>query len=154
MKKLLITFLFLIPILVFAQNQVTLPRPGLTPDSPFYFLDRFFETLQEFFTFNPEAKARLQVTFAGERIAEIKILLETKGVEAKGLDVAQSRLQANIARAAEILQSEKEKGRDVSQLSKDLEDEFEAREKLLEESFKEQERTLKIKEREIKAKII
>ena len=79
---------------VFAQSQqAALPSAGLTPESPFYFLDKFGEALRSFFTFNPEGKAHLQITFAAERIAEIKVVLETKGVDAKGLEVAQGRQQ-------------------------------------------------------------
>ncbi|MEK9183862.1 MAG: DUF5667 domain-containing protein, partial [Patescibacteria group bacterium] len=63
--------LLLVPFLVFAQNGTTLPNAGLTPESPFYFLDKLGEALREFFTFNPEGKARLQIAFAAERVAEI-----------------------------------------------------------------------------------
>ena len=105
---------------VLAQTDNTLPNAGLTPDSPFYFLDKLGEVLQEFFTFNPQAKARLQLEFAGERIAEIKIVLETNGVKAKGLDVAKLRLESNIQKATEIIKDEKLKGNDVTELQKRL----------------------------------
>ena len=68
---------FLVASLVSAQNQAVLPNAGFTPESPFYFLDKFGEALRSFFTFNPEGKARLQITFAAERVAEIKVILET-----------------------------------------------------------------------------
>lgn len=151
-QLLLISLLFL-PILVFAQNQAVLPNAGLTPESPFYFLDRFGEALREFFTFNPEGKARLQITFAAERIAEIKIILETRGINAKGLEVAQSRLQANIAKAAGIVESEKSKGKDVSELAKSISEDFDANKEALKQTFKDQERFLETKEDELKAKI-
>src|SRR3989344_1858602 len=104
----------------FAQNQTALPSAGLTPESPFYFLDKLGETLREFFTFNPEGKARLQITFAAERVAEIKVILETKGIEARGLDVAQARLQEHLGNAAEIVIKQKGEGKDVSKLAKEL----------------------------------
>ncbi|MDI6798656.1 MAG: DUF5667 domain-containing protein [Candidatus Aenigmarchaeota archaeon] len=47
-----------------------LPGAGITPDSWLYGFDRFFERVQLFFTFDPAAKARLRLQFAGERIAE------------------------------------------------------------------------------------
>ena len=137
----------------FAQNQTALPSAGLTPESPFYFLDKLGETLREFFTFNPEGKARLQITFAAERVAEIKVILETKGVEAKGLEIAQSRLQANLAKAAAIVTGQKSKGKDVSALAKELDDEFEGPKTALEQSFKEQERILEAQKKDLKAKI-
>lgn len=117
-------------------QQMILPSAGLTPESPFYFLDRFGETLRQFFTFNPEAKARLQIEFSGERISEIKLMIEEKGPEAKGIAVAQSLLLANVAKAAEIVQEEKTAGKDVTALANNLDDEFDAREKLLDQIFK------------------
>src|SRR3990167_9395945 len=138
---------------VFAQNQAVLPNAGLTPESNFYFLDKFGEALREFFTFNPEGKAHLQITFASERIAEIKVILETKGVEAKGLEIAQSRLQANLARAAGIVEDEKSKGKDVSRLAKELDDELEKPKSALADSFKAEKRVLEAKENELKTQL-
>ena len=122
---LVLTVFFSLEIDVFGQNtQFKLPKAGITPDSFFYFLDSFLESLQEFFTFNPEGKAHLQITFAAERIAEIKVLLERKGVEAKGLDIAQSKLRAHLAKAVDIISDQKAKGKDVSNLAKELDDKF------------------------------
>lgn len=150
--KIFIISLILTPVLVLAHHTA-LPSPGLTPESPFYFLDRLGEALQEFFTFNPEGKARLQITLAAERVAEVKIILETKGVKAPGLAVAQERLQANLARATAIVTDEKSKGKDVSALARDLSDEFGGSKSALEDTFKQEKRELKIKEEELKAKI-
>ena len=136
-----------------AQNQVVLPNAGLTPESPFYFFDRFGETLREFFTFNPEGKARLQITFAAERVAEIKVILDIKGVQAKGLEVAQSRLKAHLASAADIVTDQKAEGKDVSKLAKELNDKFESPKSALKQSFKEQEKALEAQEKKLKAKI-
>lgn len=140
---------------VFAQGtQANLPSAGLTPESSFYFLDRLGENLRQFFTFNPEAKAKLQIEFAGERIAEIKVIIEEKGVNAKGLAIAQSLLQANVAYAAEIVSEEKTSGKDVSALAKTLNDEFDARDKLLEQTFKDAKAQLKAQRKEIKTNLL
>ncbi len=153
-KFVLISLLF-IPFLVFAQSsQTRLPGAGLTPESAFYFLDRLGENLRQFFTFNPEAKAKLQIEFAGERIAEIKVMVEEKGVNAKGLAVAESLLQANVAYAAEIVSEEKTSGKDVSALAKTLNDEFDARDKLLEQTFKDAKAQLKAQRKEIKTNLL
>ncbi|HEY4505816.1 MAG TPA: hypothetical protein VJG67_03955 [Candidatus Paceibacterota bacterium] len=151
-KSIFISFLF-IPVLVFAHEPVALPNAGLTPESAFYFVDKIGEALREFFTFNPEGKAHLQIDFAAERIAEIKIILETKGVNAKGLEVAQSRLQANIAKAAGIVEGEKSKGKDVSELAKNISEDFDANKEALKQALKDQEHSLEAKEDELKAKI-
>ncbi|MFA4827551.1 MAG: DUF5667 domain-containing protein [Candidatus Shapirobacteria bacterium] len=161
MKKAFVSSMFALVVLfvlgggtVFAQNQAMLPNAGLTPESPFYFLDKFGEALREFFTFNPEGKAHLQITFAAERIAEIKVILETKGVEAKGLEVAQSRLQAHLANAATIVVDQKAEGKDVSRLAKELDDEFDAPKTVLEQTFKAEKRALEAQEKELKGKIL
>ena len=153
-KTFLISLLFA-PVLVFGQTQnVVLPSAGLTSESSFYFLDRFSETLRQFFTFNPEAKARLQIEFAGERIAEIKLMVEEKGPETKGIAIAQSLLLANVAQAAQIVQEEKAAGKDVTELANNLDDEFDAQEKLLEQIFKEAKQKLQDQKREIKSKLL
>ena len=159
MKKIITTAMLVSSLFmggaVFAQSpQVALPSAGLTPESNFYFLDKFGEALREFFTFNPEGQARLQITFASERIAEIKMILETKGVEAKGLEVAQSRLQAHLANAATIVVDQKAEGKDVSQLAKELSDEFDAPKTALEQTFKAEKRALEAQEKELKVKIL
>lgn len=164
-KTAFISLLF-VPFLVFAQAGLPadlpaeasaqaggLPKAGLTPESPFYFLDKLGEALREFFTFNPEGKARLQITFAAERVAEIKVILETKGVEAKGLEVAQSRLQAHLANAAIIVADQKSEGKDVSVLVKELDNKLETPKSALADSFKAQEQVLEAKEDELKAQL-
>ena len=151
-KSILIAFLF-VPFLAFAHEPVALPNAGFTPESAFYFVDKLGEALREFFTFNPDAKAHLQIDFAAERIAEIKIILETKGVNAKGLEVAQSRLQEHLGNAAEIVVKQKNKGKNVSELAKSISDDFDANKEALKRVFKDQKRSLEAREDELKAKI-
>ncbi|MCP6719046.1 MAG: DUF5667 domain-containing protein, partial [Patescibacteria group bacterium] len=133
--------------------EVVLPEAGITPDNPFYFLDQLGEFIQEFLTFSPEGKARLQITFAAERIAEIKVVLESKGVEAKGLNVAQSRLQAHLAKAATIVFDQKAKGKDVKNLAKELDDNFDGPKSALAKIFDDQERVLEAREDELKTQL-
>ena len=155
MKKItiyvLMSLLF-VPFMVSAQNE-QLPTAGITPESSFYFLDKFGESLRSFFTFSKAGKARLQVIFASERIAEIRVILEDKGVEAKGLEIAESRLKANLARMNEILSGEKEKGKDISILAKELDEDFDGPRNILKETFKTEKRALEIKIQELRIKI-
>ena len=144
--------LFFIPFLVFAQNGA-LPNAGLTPGNPFYFFDKLGEALREFFTFSPESKARLQIEFATERVAEIKIVLETKGVDAKGLEVAEARLREHLGEAADIVIKQKNKGKDISALAKELNDDFEKPKSVLSDSFKIQKKALEVKENELEKQL-
>lgn len=134
-------------------SGVNLQSAGITPLSPFYFLDRLGEALQEFFTFNPEARARLHVRFASERVAEIQVIFEKKGVEARGLEIAQTRLQRNLARAATIVTAQKAEGVDVSELVQELDDEFEPARTALAQTFQEEKRELKEQEKELKSRL-
>lgn len=147
-------FIFTGGVALAQDQQINLPYAGLTPESPFYFLDRLGENLRQFFTFNPEAKAKLQIEFAGERIAEIKVIVEKKGINAKGLAIAELLLQANVAYAAEIVNEEKTAGKDVATLAKTLNDEFDARDKLLEQTFKDAKEQLKAQRKEIKTNLL
>lgn len=101
-----------------------LPKAGLTPSSPFYFLERWTEAVGEFFTFSPQAKARLQVKRALERLAEVEAMLAQKEVEPRGIDIALARLEGNLEKASRIVEEEKSKGRDVSALAKELDARF------------------------------
>ncbi len=150
-KTAIISLLF-VPFLVFAQNGA-LPNAGLTPESPFYFLDKLGEALQRFFTFNPEGRARLEITFAKERIAEIKVILEDKGVNAKGLVAAEERLGDNLLRATAILADQKQEGKDTSNLAKELSDDFDPAHEALKDTFKSEADALDAKIDELKVKL-
>ena len=57
----------------FAQDE-DLPDPGITPDSPFYFLDIFGKNIGLFLAFGPEAKAKKALEYAEERLAEARAM--------------------------------------------------------------------------------
>jgi len=55
-------------------NDGYLPDPGLTPDSPFYFIDILGKYINMFFTFGADIKARKALEFAEERLAEARVM--------------------------------------------------------------------------------
>ncbi|HEY82207.1 MAG TPA: hypothetical protein G4O01_02835 [Dehalococcoidia bacterium] len=57
----------------YAQGE-ELPAPGITPDSPFYFLDSWGKRIGLLFAFSPEAKARKALEYAAERLAEARAM--------------------------------------------------------------------------------
>jgi len=84
----------------------SLPTPGLTPDSPFYFLDKWGEGFGRFFAFGREAKAAKQTEHAEERLAEAQVMAdEGKDEEAQeAVDAYGSLISdaaANLAAAAQ-----------------------------------------------------
>lgn len=135
------------------QTISTLPPAGLTPDSPFYFLNQFMENMQRFFTFNPEAKARLEIKFAAERISEINAVITSKGVQDNAVKVAESSLQYSLNRAAQIVASEKAKDNDVSQLASSLDDEIGQNKDLLSKTFENQKDAIDKKIEDLKTQI-
>lgn len=132
--KLLVLCILLTPAFALAQIG-TPPSAGLTPQSPFYFIDRLGEVLQEFFAFNPDSKIRVQIGFAAERIAEIQVEMTEKNINPKGLSVAQSRLEEHLTKASNLVDEEEKKGRDVKEWSETLKEEFEVSKQILESSF-------------------
>jgi hypothetical protein len=57
-----------------AAQDDELPNPGITPDSPFYFFDKFTKSVGMFFTFGDEAKAKKALRYAEERLSEIQAM--------------------------------------------------------------------------------
>lgn len=110
---------------------------GLTPESPFYFLNKISDSLQELFTFSPEAKVKLQLAFAAERVAEAKAMLANPGDHKKGLEEVNASIVQNIQKTSEVLKSEKSKGNDISTLAKDANDQFDHEESDLNKSLAE-----------------
>ena len=82
MRKLVIVILVSILALTFfssgvayAQEGKELPDPGITPDSPFYFADKWAKQLSLMFTFREEAKVEKALLYAEERLAEMNAML-------------------------------------------------------------------------------
>lgn len=76
-------------------------RPGITADSSFFFVDRLGETLQQFFTFNSEAKARLRMEIVDERVAELRVLLENDDSDEEAISRTQQILERTLNRVPE-----------------------------------------------------
>jgi len=100
MKKILSMVLILTAMILLAQpeaDQKELPNPGITPDSPFYFLDRIFDVFK-----SPKAQA-------DERAAEM-VAMEHKGDE-EGLGKARE----GYKKAMEKRQKEAEKDEEIAE---------------------------------------
>ena len=67
---LILIILLLAPTFVWAETGA-----GITPDSPFYFIDTLSERINLLFTFNPERKARKAIAYSEERRAEAEALV-------------------------------------------------------------------------------
>lgn len=102
-----------VPVFVGAQVATsTLPDPGTLPDSPFYFLKSWRESIQLFFTFGAELKAEQYLHLAEVRLAEYEKMLE-KGkddIAERTLEKYENQLERALTKAEEL----KAKGDDVA----------------------------------------
>lgn len=111
----LLALVFIIPSVSFAA----ISDAGLLPDSSFYFFKSWKESIQLFFTFNAENKAKQYLHLAEVRLAEYQKMLE-KGkddIAEKTLTKYQNQLNRALLKAEEI----KQKGKDIKSLSQQIE---------------------------------
>lgn len=73
-------FFFFCGGVVLAQNEA-FSDAGLTPDSPFYFLEIIAEKIGNLFTFGDKAKAERMIALMEERMAEAQKMLNEKKIE-------------------------------------------------------------------------
>ena len=120
MKKICISLLFCIlaltfcfPGVAYAQSDEELPAPGITPDSPFYFLDKWGKQLSLMFTFKAETKVQKALQYADERMAEIDAMIARNKI--KEATRATNEYQNCLEIAAQNVEQARLKGVDVSE---------------------------------------
>ena len=104
--------LALIVILAFGGGGAVFASQKSLPGDILYPIKTLTENLQETLTFDAQKKAHLYTRLAEKRVGEIKDILEERGVEPKGLSIAEERLVTHIISAQKIVKKELEKGRD------------------------------------------
>jgi Domain of unknown function (DUF5667) len=82
-------------------NIEWLPEPGRTPDSPWYRLDAWQEEGKLLLARDPEAKARLCLTFAREKLAELEAMV--KAENASAAEIAAGRYREYVDQAQRVL---------------------------------------------------
>lgn len=102
-----------------------------TPSNPLYFIKRAEEAITLTFTFNPEQREENRLQFAGERLNEMETAAQagkTSTVESLAQDYDNT-----AEKLAKNLQSLENQGRDVSELSTQVDEEFSRHKLVLEE---------------------
>jgi len=120
-------------------SDLGVSEPTVLPTSPFYFFKELGRSLQGFITFNPVAKAELELKFANEKAAETKKITETQPANTQAIQKAlenyqksQTRLRARFEALKETSQNPK-----MDELLNKLTDRVVKHEKLFDEiSFK------------------
>jgi hypothetical protein len=96
-------------VLPFAHAQGEMPDPGVTPDSPFYGIKLFFESVGTTFTFGAEARAERALELAEVRLAEARAMAEMDKPDLAVQAVAEyeSKMEEAEENAADIEDEEK-----------------------------------------------
>lgn len=98
-----VILLFTISGAVFAQNS-ELPQSGMTPDNPLYFFKEWKESIQTFFTFGAENKAKQFLHLSEVRLAEYLKMTEKGKTE-----IAQKTLEKYEKQLNQALEKTSEK---------------------------------------------
>ena len=120
--------------------------PGLVlPDSPLFFLDTLKQEFRLFLAFTSEQKAKIHNSVAGERIAELRVMLVKDN--AAGIRTALQGVSDNLKAASEDLAEAKLTGRNITLLAEEINT-----------SIREKQKTLSVLESqatgEIKAQVV
>lgn len=93
--------------------------PGfILPDSPLYFLDNFFQSLRLSLAIDPENRSRVRAQIAGERLAELRVMLARNNPP--GIEIALSQLTKEVGFSVKDLADAQAKGKNVSALAREL----------------------------------
>ena len=90
----------------------------ILPDSPFYFLDKTFQQIRLLIAFTPESRAKVRQEIAGERLAELRIMLARNNQS--GADTALDGLAEEVDKMAISLSEAAASGKDVKELAKEI----------------------------------
>lgn len=119
-----------------ASTQVSLSIPATTegpglilPDSPLFFLDQLKQHSRLLLAFSPEDKVSVYQDIAGERTAELRIML-ARGHQ-QGIRTDLDGIADNLKAAASALSDAQLTGRNVSKLAKALNDNIKAKQEVL-----------------------
>jgi len=110
----------------------TVEGPGIfLPDSPFYFLDQFKQTVRLTVAFTPEQKAKVRSQIAGERMAELRFMLARNNQA--GIKATLNDLSENLKESAEEVDRATFAGKDTTKLAKEVNDNIKAKQRVLDE---------------------
>lgn len=112
------------------QIPPTAEGPGLIlPDSPFFFLDQIKQSTRLFFAFSSEEKAKIHNAVAGERLAELRIMLARQNSD--GIGTALEGISKNLQEAASNLSNAQLSGKDIAGTAKEINDDIKRRQESL-----------------------
>lgn len=112
------------------QLPPTVEGPGLIlPDSPFFFLDQVKQAIRLFFAFNPQDKAKIHNAVAGERLAELRLMLLRQNQN--GIKIALEGVSENLQKSAENLNTAQLFGKDITEIARQINNDIKRRQEIL-----------------------
>lgn len=108
----------------------TAEGPGfLLPDSPIFFIDQLKQEVRLLLALKPEQKAKVHNAVAGERLAELQLMLAKNNPV--GVRIALQGISDNLKAAANDVTVAKLTGRNISLLAKEINDSIKEKQKSL-----------------------
>jgi hypothetical protein len=107
-------------VYAYADDSVDLPAPGMTADNPLHFFEKAGEGIRSVFTFGPQKRAERFIDLSRERLAEVQELLEKEEPKKTKRTILESKKL--IERAKLEVERAREKGFDVADLEREIED--------------------------------
>lgn len=101
----------------------------ILPDSPLFFLDKTFQRIRLVLAFTPERRAKTHAQIAGERLAELRIMLARNDSDA--ISMTLSNLTQEVSQMSRSLSDAAAEGRDVSLLAKQFNETIKTQRKIL-----------------------
>lgn len=101
----------------------------ILPDSPLFFLDKMFQQIRLVLAFTPERRAKTHSQIAGERLAELRIMLARN--DSDGISTALSDLSQEVSQMSTALSDAAADGRDVSLLAREFNETIKTQRKIL-----------------------
>ncbi len=120
MKRKLIALVLILSLflgsggVILAKNNDQLPDPGLTPDSPFYFLKMWRERIVMLFTFSSQSKVERALSYSQEKMAEFKLMAQEGKIEAT--EKAKREYENYLNKANGNIEKLKAQGKNVEEL--------------------------------------
>lgn len=104
--------------------------PGfILPDSPLYFIDQAFQAVKLAAALDSQTKAKVRAQIAGERLAELRIMLSRNSPE--GINTALDQLTKETGAASRSLSDAAASGQNVSTLARELNETIKVQRQLL-----------------------
>lgn len=130
-----------------AASQNSLPGETLYP------VKILTENARTSLALSPMTKAKLESEFATQRVLEVRTILENNGSGHGQIDIAMDLLRQNTERAAEIIETEKSKGNDVSDLAEFINDDFNKNREELDDILEKRNAAINKQQKKIKTQI-